>query len=50
VSSVLIGFVAAASLAFGLAFGLWGRSAAQEIIAEYLDKQNGKEKNLKNEK
>ncbi len=50
ISSILIGFVAAASLAFGLAFGLGGREAASQIIAEYLNRKNGGQKNLKNEK
>jgi hypothetical protein len=38
IRSLLIGFVAATSLAFGLAFGLGGRHAAKEIIAQYLQK------------
>jgi hypothetical protein len=50
IRSVLIGFVAASSLAFGLAFGLGGREAAAEFIREYLHKQNAKNKDLKNEK
>jgi hypothetical protein len=49
IRSLLIGFVATMSLAFGLAFGLGGRESAAQIIYEYL---NGKEeeKNLKNQK
>lgn len=50
IRSVLIGFVAATSLAFGLAFGLGGQKAAAEIIREYLNKKDGGDKNLKNEK
>lgn len=50
IRSVLIGFVAATSLAFGLAFGLGGQRAAAEIIREYLNKKEGGDKNLKNEK
>lgn len=49
-SSILIGFIFSVSLAFGLAFGLGGREAASQIIAEYLNRKNGEEKNLKNEK
>ena len=48
IKSILIGFVAAASLAFGLAFGLGGRESAAQIIHEYLNKKNGDDKNLKN--
>jgi hypothetical protein len=48
VRSILIGFVSAASLAFGLAFGLWGKESASEIIREYLDKKDSEDKNLKN--
>jgi len=46
IRSVLIWFVAAASFAFGLAFGLGGRDAAAQIIHEYLNKDE-KENNLK---
>ena len=48
IRSVLIGFVASASLAFGLAFGLGGKDAASQIIHEYLNKKGDEEKNLKN--
>lgn len=50
VRSILIGFVSAVSLAFGLAFGLGGQSAASEVIREYLKSKEEKAKNLKNEK
>lgn len=46
IRSVLIGFVASASFAFGLAFGLGGKDAAAQIIHEYLNKKDG-ENNLK---
>jgi hypothetical protein len=49
--SILIGVVAAASIAFGLAFGLGGREAATRIINDFLMKkkvpENLPEKNLK---
>ncbi len=53
--SILIGLVAAASLAFGLAFGLGGRAAATKIIDDFLMKkkppiktsEKSQEKNLK---
>lgn len=48
IRSVLIGFVAAVSLAFGLAFGLGGRQSASQIIEEYLNRDDEEEKNLKN--
>lgn len=47
IRSVLIGFVASASLAFALAFGLGGKEAAAQIIHEYLNKKGDEEKNLK---
>lgn len=47
VRSVLIGFVAAASLAFGLAFGLGGQAAAKDIIQEYMHHRDSSEKDLK---
>ncbi len=47
IRSVLIGFVASAGLAFGLAFGLGGKDAAAQIIHEYLNKKE-EDKNLKN--
>lgn len=47
IRSVLIGFVAATSLAFGLAFGLGGQSAASDMIREYLDSKEDADKNLK---
>ncbi len=55
VSSILIGAVAAASMAFGLAFGLGGREAAMRVINDFLMKkkppeqplENSPEKNLK---
>lgn len=47
VRSVLIGFVASASLAFGLAFGLGGKDAATQILHEYLHKKEEEQKNLK---
>jgi hypothetical protein len=50
IRSVLIGFVAAVSLAFGLAFGLGWRESASQIIHEYLNKKEGEQKNLKNGK
>jgi hypothetical protein len=50
VRSVLIWFVAAVSLAFGLAFGLGGRESASQIIHEYLNKKEEEQKNLKNGK
>lgn len=50
VRSILIGFVSAVSLAFGLAFGLGGQVAASEVIREYLKSKEEKAKNLKNEK
>ncbi len=50
VRSILIGFVSAVSLAFGLAFGLGGQAAASEVIREYLKSKEEKAKNLKNEK
>lgn len=47
IRSILIGFVAATSLAVGLAFGLGGQHSAAEIIREYLDKNDSHDKNLK---
>ena len=47
VRSILIGCVAAMSLAFGLAFGLGGQHAAADLIREYVDKKDFDEKNLK---
>lgn len=47
IRSILIGFVAATSLAFGLAFGLGGQSAASDMIREYLDSKEDGDKNLK---
>jgi hypothetical protein len=47
IRSILIGFVAATSLAFGLAFGLGGQSAAADMIREYLDSKEDADKNLK---
>ena len=47
IRSVLIGFVTSASLAFGLAFGLGGKDSAAQIIHEYLNKNEDREKNLK---
>lgn len=49
--SILIGIVASASLAFGLAFGLGGKEAATKIINDFLmkkkDPEKSPEKNLK---
>lgn len=42
--SILIGIVAASSLAFGLAFGLGGREAAKKIINDFLMKKKEPEK------
>ncbi len=39
VSSILVGAVAAASIAFGLAFGLGGREAATRVINDFLMKK-----------
>lgn len=50
IRSILIWFVAATSLAFGLAFGLGGRQAASDVIGDYLNKKGSDEKNLKKEK
>lgn len=47
IRSILIGFVAATSLAVGLAFGLGGQHAASDIIRDYLDKKDPHDKNLK---
>lgn len=47
IRSILIGIVAAASLAFGLAFGLGGRQAASEFIQDHLEEEEKHEKNLK---
>lgn len=51
VISILIGVVAAASIAFGLAFGLGGKEAATKIINDFLMKkkepEKSPEKNLK---
>jgi uncharacterized protein YggT (Ycf19 family) len=42
--SILIGIVAAASIAFGLSFGLGGREAATRIINDFLMKKKETEK------
>ncbi len=42
--SILIGVVAAASIAFGLAFGLGGRESATKIINDFLMKKKVPEK------
>ncbi len=42
--SILIGIVAAASMAFGLAFGLGGKEAAMRIINDFLMKKKAPEK------
>jgi len=47
IRAVLIGFVTSVGLAFGLAFGLWGREAASQIIHDYLNKSHETAKNLK---
>ncbi len=55
ISSILIGAVASASIAFGLAFGLGGREAATRVINDFLMRKkpqeeplgNSPEKNLK---
>lgn len=44
VISILIGVVAAASIAFGLAFGLGGKEAATKIINDFLMKKKEPEK------
>lgn len=44
--SILIGIVAAASLAFGLSFGLGGREAATRIINDFLMKKKEPEKTI----
>lgn len=40
IRSILIGFVAAMSLAFWLAFGLWWKTASEELIREYLNNKS----------
>lgn len=50
IQSILIWFVAATSLAFGLAFGLGWRSASEELIREYLDKKSLDTEEKKEEK
>jgi hypothetical protein len=47
IRSLLIGIVAAGSLAFGLAFGLGGRKAASEFIEEYVEDKDEIDKDLK---